>query len=189
MPEWSECPREVLIIAEKLIENFHPDLKEAKIGFIFRGEQQMKITPKWLKEKGACREGRKWFSDHLPSGGEIEDVLKELVTSTDSDAGWASWLMRAAEYWQTDWLKNLSVGGSLYLGNTPITSLPENLSVGGSLYLRHTPITSLPENLSVDGSLDLNYTSITSLPENLSVGGCLDLSHTPITSLPENPLS
>jgi hypothetical protein len=30
---------------------------------------------------------------------------------------------------------NLSVGGSLYLDDTPIRALPENLSVGGNLYL------------------------------------------------------
>jgi hypothetical protein len=35
---------------------------------------------------------------------------------------------------------NLTVGGYLYLGDTPITSLPENLKVGGSLYLYNTPI-------------------------------------------------
>lgn len=44
-------------------------------------------------------------------------------------------------------------GGSLYLRNTPITSLPDGLSVGGSLYLRGTPITSLPDGLSVGGRI------------------------------------
>jgi len=44
-------------------------------------------------------------------------------------------------------------GGSLYLRNTNITSLPENLSVGGDLYLSNTNITSLPENLSVGGEI------------------------------------
>ncbi len=81
---------------------------------------------------------------------------------------------------------NLTVGGSLYLSNTPITSLPDNLTVGGWLYLSNTPIASLPDNLTVGGSLDLRDTQITSLPDNLTVGGWLDLSGTPITSLPDN---
>ena len=37
---------------------------------------------------------------------------------------------------------------------------PENLSVGGSLDLIETAITSLPENLSVGRSLDLSRTAI-----------------------------
>ncbi|ROI02912.1 hypothetical protein EGI16_12125, partial [Chryseobacterium sp. G0240] len=40
-----------------------------------------------------------------------------------------------------------SVGGSLYLKGTQITTLPDNLSVGGSLYLKGTQITTLPDNL------------------------------------------
>ena len=36
--------------------------------------------------------------------------------------------------------------GNLYLSDTGITSLPENLTVGGSLYLRGTPITSKNAN-------------------------------------------
>ncbi|MCW2473388.1 hypothetical protein [Candidatus Symbiopectobacterium sp. NZEC151] len=58
------------------------------------------------------------------------------------------------------------------LGRTDITSLPEGLSVGGSLDLEGTGITSLPEGLpeglSVGGSLYLRGTGITSLPEGLS---------------------
>ena len=81
---------------------------------------------------------------------------------------------------------NLTVGGSLYLRDTGITSLPDNLTVGGSLYLRNTGITSLPDNLTVGGSLYLSDTGITSLPDNLTVGGSLDLRNTGITSLPDN---
>ena len=81
---------------------------------------------------------------------------------------------------------NLTVGGSLNLSGTQITSLPENLTVGGWLDLSGTQITSLPENLTVGGWLDLNGTQITSLPENLTVGDSLDLRDTQITSLPEN---
>jgi len=76
--------------------------------------------------------------------------------------------------------------GSLDLGNTPITSLPNNLTVGGGLDLENTKITSLPNNLKVEGYLDLSGTKITSLPDNLTVGGFLDLTKTPITSLPNN---
>jgi hypothetical protein len=32
------------------------------------------------------------------------------------------------------------VGGSLYLSNTEITSLPDGLKVGGGLSLRNTPL-------------------------------------------------
>jgi len=60
--------------------------------------------------------------------------------------------------------------------------LPDNLTVGGSLYLRGTAITSLPDNLTVGGSLSLEGTAITSLPDNLTVGGYLYLEGTAITS-------
>ena len=80
----------------------------------------------------------------------------------------------------------ITVGSSLDLRGTNITSLPDNLTVGGSLDLSGTNITSLPDNLTVGGSLDLRGTNITSLPDNLTVGGWLDLSGTNITSLPDN---
>ena len=80
--------------------------------------------------------------------------------------------------------EGLSVGGSLDLRGTNITSLPEGLSVGGYLYLRGTNITSLPEGLSVGGSLDLeNCSNITSLPEGLSVGGVLYLPNSRLTNI------
>ena len=66
---------------------------------------------------------------------------------------------------------NISVGGSLFLRDTKITSLPDNLSVGGDLDLRETNLASLPDNLSIGGSLNLWGTNITSLPDNLSIGG------------------
>ena len=75
---------------------------------------------------------------------------------------------------------NLTVGGSLYLCGTQITSLPDNLTVGGSLDLCGTQITSLPDNLTVGGWLYLCGTQITSLPDNLTVGGSLNLSGTEI---------
>ncbi len=81
----------------------------------------------------------------------------------------------------------LTVGGSLNLRGTGITSLPDGLTVGGSLDLWGTGITSLPEDLTVGGSLNLEgCTGITSLPEGLTVGGSLNLRGTGITSLPED---
>ena len=66
---------------------------------------------------------------------------------------------------------------------------PYNLSVGESLYLGGTNITTLPNHLNVDGSLDLRYTDITTLPDNLSVGGLLHLRDTKITALYEDERS
>ena len=71
-------------------------------------------------------------------------------------------------------------GGSLYLNNTQITSLPDNLTVGCYLDLRDTQITSLPDNLTVGGWLYLGNTPITSLPDNLTVGCSLDIRGTQI---------
>jgi hypothetical protein len=78
----------------------------------------------------------------------------------------------------------LTVGGSLDLSGTAITSLPEGLTVGGSLDLRGTAITSLPEGLTVGGSLYLGGTAITSLPEGLTVGGSLYLNGEQWTKAP-----
>ena len=55
---------------------------------------------------------------------------------------------------------NLTVGGSLDLRGTNISSLPDNLTVGGDLYLRGTNISSLTDNLTVGGFLDLEGTNI-----------------------------
>src|ERR1017187_8732088 len=38
----------------------------------------------------------------------------------------------------------------------PQFKIPDNLTVNGSLYLSNTPITSLPDNLTVKGNLWLN---------------------------------
>ena len=75
------------------------------------------------------------------------------------------------------------VGGSLYLSNTKITSLPDNLEVRGDLDLGHTNITSLPNNLKVGGSLDLYGVDINSLPDNLKVEGDLILTNAPLSRL------
>ena len=54
------------------------------------------------------------------------------------------------------------------------------MNVRGSLYLNDTPITSLPDNLKVRYILDLTDSKITSLPDDLTVGGALYLKNTPI---------
>ena len=43
--------------------------------------------------------------------------------------------------------------------------------MGGSLYLGGTRITALPDTLTVRGSLNLSGTGITALPDKLTVGG------------------
>ena len=68
----------------------------------------------------------------------------------------------------------------------PETLTHNELKVRGSLNLGYTKITSLPDGLKVEDYLDLSNTKITSLSDNLEVGGYLDLSNTKITSLPDN---
>jgi hypothetical protein len=77
---------------------------------------------------------------------------------------------------------NITVGDSLDLRYTNITSLPDNLTVGGFLDLEATNISSLPDNLTVGGGLDLKNTNISNLPDNLTVGGSLDLEATNISN-------
>ena len=78
----------------------------------------------------------------------------------------------------------LTVGGYLWLSNTQISSLPTGLTVGGDLDLGNSKISSLPPGLTVGGSLNLYNTQISSLPTGLTVDGYLDLRNTPISSLP-----
>ena len=76
-----------------------------------------------------------------------------------------------------------SIGGDLYLRNTPIESLGNLKSVDGNLNLGYTSIESLGNLISVGGGLDLYKSSIESLGNLISVGGYLDLGGTPIESL------
>ena len=78
-------------------------------------------------------------------------------------------------------------GGSLYLGNTPISTLPDGLTVPGELELRHTPISTLPDSLTVGLSLDLRNTFITTFPDGLTVGGAVYLRNTPIPIIYVDP--
>ena len=77
--------------------------------------------------------------------------------------------------------EDLNVKGDLYLGDTPIQSLPNGLEVEGDLDLSYAPIQSLPDNLTVRGDLWLNVTPIQSLPNGLKVGGDLLLYETPLS--------
>jgi hypothetical protein len=74
-----------------------------------------------------------------------------------------------------------TVGGDLYLSETPIESLGNLTSVGSSLYLDYSPIKSLGNLTTVGGDLDLYKTPIKSLGNLTSVGGYLDLEDTPIS--------
>jgi hypothetical protein len=76
-----------------------------------------------------------------------------------------------------------SIGGDLYLRETPIKSLGNLTSVGGKLDLLRTPIESLGNLQSVGGWLILRGTPIESLGNLQSVGGDFYLSDTPIESL------
>ncbi len=90
-------------------------------------------------------------------------------------------------YGRIELLDGNTYRGSLDLGGTGITSLPNGLVVGGDLDLSGTAITSLPDGLTVAGDLNLEgCTGITSLPDGLTVAGDLNLEGcTGITSLPD----
>ena len=122
-------------------------------------DESTKITLEWLQGKNACGEGQQWFKKHFPKGGEIADVLR-MVALDEANASWIAWLMQRAKYSGVEWLDNLTVGGSLYLSGTQITSLPDNLTVGGYLDLSGTQITSLPDNLTVGDYLYLSGSKI-----------------------------
>jgi len=55
----------------------------------------MKITKEFLKEKGACQSGYKWFIEHFPEDdAEYQDVLNKLAEC--EEASHASWLLQQA---------------------------------------------------------------------------------------------
>ena len=74
-----------------------------------------------------------------------------------------------------------TIGGDLYLRETPIKSLGNLTSVGGDLDLRNTPIKSLGNLQSVGGNLYLSNTPIESLGKLKSVGLNLFLKNTPLS--------
>ena len=103
---------------------------------------------------------------------EVEDASlnKILITRRSREERAKNWLVETNKKIQ-QYIKDGSEG-DLDLRNTPITTLPSNLlKVGGSLYLYNTQITSLPVDLKVGRSLNLSYTPITSLPADLKVEG------------------
>ena len=76
-----------------------------------------------------------------------------------------------------------SIGGNLFLYDTPIESLGNLQSVGGFLDLRRTPIESLGNLKFVGGYLDLQGTPIKSLGNLTSVGRNLYLIGTPLSKM------
>jgi hypothetical protein len=77
--------------------------------------------------------------------------------------------------------EELNVKGSLYLGGTNITQLPEGLEVAYSLGLELCiNLHSLPKGLKVRGWLDLEGSKVSSLPEGLEVGLLLFIKNTPL---------
>ena len=77
--------------------------------------------------------------------------------------------------------EELNVKGSLYLGGTNITQLPEGLEVAYSLDLELCiNLYSLPKGLKVRGWLNLEGSKVSSLPEGLEVGLLVFIKNTPL---------
>ena len=59
----------------------------------------MQITLKWLIDHAACSEGRGWFDQKFPDGGELPAVLEALEMECQTKPGlgytygWPCWLM------------------------------------------------------------------------------------------------
>ena len=85
------------------------------------------------------------------------------------------------EFLETKGNPPYSIGGNLYLRNTPIESLGNLQSVGGDLDLYNTPIESLGYLQFVGNRLYMPGTKIDSLGNLKSVGGDLYLYETPIS--------
>jgi len=95
----------------------------------------MKITKEFLKEKGACQSGYKWFIEHFPEdNAEYQDVLNKLAEC--EEVSHASWLLQKAgstnDVLEIDEIKDkkhfffsgsivvkslISISGSLLIGN------------------------------------------------------------------------
>ena len=54
----------------------------------------MFINKDWVKEKGACTEGFRYFIEHFPEGAEYQSILD--VLAKDNQGGYADWLMKHA---------------------------------------------------------------------------------------------
>ena len=51
----------------------------------------MKITSEFLRDKGACPEGYKWFIENFKDEGDYQAVLDKLAD--DNYPQWARWLI------------------------------------------------------------------------------------------------
>ena len=107
----------------------------------------MQVTSEFLKAKKACSEAARMFTKFFPEGGHIDAVLTMITLTEEAKSDWVNWLMIKADYSSVEWLDGITVGGSLDLSGTGITSLPDGLTVGGSLDLRGTGITKVPKHL------------------------------------------
>jgi hypothetical protein len=77
--------------------------------------------------------------------------------------------------------EDLNVKGSLFLGGTNITQLPEGLKVAYSLGLELCiNLYTLPKGLKVGDWIDLEGSKVSSLPEGLEVGTRLYIENTPL---------
>jgi hypothetical protein len=75
--------------------------------------------------------------------------------------------------------KVMDFSSSLYLGDMPITKLPEGIKkVYGNLNIRNTKVSKLNDNLVVYDRLNLENTLIEDLPKGLIVGNRLNLRET-----------
>lgn len=85
-----------------------------------------------------------------------------------------------------EYIKNGSIG-DLYLGNTPIKSLPDNLvKVGGNLEIHLTDIKELPKNLKLIDGRFVSSDHFTKYPSHVKIMGSIAMISSKITEIPEN---
>jgi hypothetical protein len=87
------------------------------------------------------------------------------------------------QYTQVKSLGKLKSVGTLYLGESQITSLGKLEFVGGTLDLRDSKVTDLGNLQTVGGNLDLRDSQVTSLGDLKSVGAYIKLQDSQVTSL------
>ena len=52
----------------------------------------MKITDKWLKEKGACKSDTEWFCNTFKTGTTEKELIEKLIEAEKTD--WAWWYLK-----------------------------------------------------------------------------------------------
>lgn len=53
----------------------------------------MRLTREWLKERGACVAGRRWFGRHYPRGVDRRNARSFAEVLVAHNASWAEWLV------------------------------------------------------------------------------------------------